>query len=88
MRGDNADFIAEASIELEHEDNGLYHRAVHVEATTTRGEAVSIEGRVQCFLPLRHRRAGMTTHVGEGMTEWRFGDRVGYGLSEVLRQVA
>ena len=27
------------------------------------------------------------THIGEGMTRWRLGDRVGYGLSEFLRQV-
>ena len=26
-------------------------------------------------------------HIGEGMTEWRLGDRIGYGLSEFLRQV-
>ena len=29
----------------------------------------------------------MTTHIGEGMTDWRLGDRVGYGLSEFLKQV-
>jgi hypothetical protein len=29
----------------------------------------------------------MMTHIGEGMTEWRCGDQVGYGLSEFLRQV-
>jgi hypothetical protein len=28
------------------------------------------------------------THIGEGMTRWRVGDRVGYGLSEFLRQVS
>jgi hypothetical protein len=39
------------------------------------------------FIPLRNRREGMTTHVGEGMTEFRCGDHVGYGLSEYLDQV-
>lgn len=29
----------------------------------------------------------MTTHIGEGMTEWTLGDQKGYGLSEFLRQV-
>ena len=39
------------------------------------------------LIPLRNRRSGMTTHVGEGMTEFRCGDAVGYGLSEYLDQV-
>jgi hypothetical protein len=29
----------------------------------------------------------MTTHIGEGMTEWKLGDRTGYGLAEFLRQI-
>jgi hypothetical protein len=29
----------------------------------------------------------MTTHIGEGMTEWTMNGRTGYGLSEFLRQV-
>jgi hypothetical protein len=39
------------------------------------------------FIPLRNRRNGMVTHVGEGMTEYRCGEAVGYGLSEYLDQV-
>jgi hypothetical protein len=27
------------------------------------------------------------THIGEGMTEYRCGQRIGYGLSEYLDQV-
>jgi hypothetical protein len=39
------------------------------------------------FIPLRNRRAGTNTHVGEGMTEYTLdGERVGYGLSEYLDQ--
>ena len=37
------------------------------------------------FIPLRNRRNDMVTHIGEGMTEWRCGDAIGYGLSEFLR---
>ena len=48
-------------------------------------ESLVIEGRVLSFIPLRNRRADRTTHVGEGMTEWRLGDRSGFGLSELLR---
>ena len=67
--------------------NGLYHERVHVKLETSGGEALEIEGDVKGFIPLRNRREGMVTHIGEGMTEWRIGDQVGYGLSEFLRQV-
>jgi hypothetical protein len=37
------------------------------------------------YIPLRNRRSGAHTHVGEGMTQYTLdGDRVGYGLSEYL----
>ena len=51
------------------------------------GEELEIDGEVTGFIPLRNRREGLTTHIGEGMTRWRFGDHVGYGLSEFLEQV-
>jgi hypothetical protein len=47
-----------------------------------------VEGEVKGFIPLRNRRAGMFTHIGEGMTEYTLdGQRKGYGLSEYLDQV-
>jgi len=42
---------------------------------------------VESFIPLRNRREGAVTHIGEGMTRWRLGDREGHGLSEFLRQL-
>ncbi len=39
------------------------------------------------MLPLRNRREGKVTRISEGMTEWRCGDHVGYGLSEYLDQM-
>jgi len=87
VRGDRLDPIVAAEVEADYEANGLYHRAVRTRVTTRGGEALSIDGTVRGFLPLRNRRDGRTTHIGEGMTEWRLGDRVGYGLSELLRQV-
>jgi hypothetical protein len=43
-----------------------------------------IEGRVLQMVPLRNRRDGVTTRIAEGLTEWRWGERVGYGWSEYL----
>ncbi len=87
VRGDEIDLITEVEIQADYEENTLYHRAVRAKVKTAKGEELEIEGRVQSFIPLRNRRAGHVTHIGEGMTEWRCGARVGYGLSEFLRQV-
>jgi hypothetical protein len=87
VRGDALDPVTWASVRAEYEPNGLYHRALDVELRTAGGEQHAIRGEVKGFIPLRNRRGGMLTHIGEGMTEWRCGERVGYGLSELLRQV-
>jgi hypothetical protein len=87
VRGDEIDGIASAKVTAEFEKNGLYHKSVTAQIETRGGEHLTITGDVKGFIPLRNRREGMVTHIGEGMTEWRAGDRVGYGLSEFLRQV-
>ena len=87
VRGDEIELITDARIEAQYEENGLFHRQVRAEVETQSGAALEFLGEVQSFIPLRNRRAGLTTYIGEGMTEWRCEDRVGYGLSEFLRQV-
>ena len=87
VRGDQIEGIKHAEITADFAENGLYHQRVHVAVETHKGERLKIEGEVRGFIPLRNRREGMVTHIGEGMTEWRIGDQVGYGLSEFLRQV-
>ncbi|MBW2281757.1 MAG: hypothetical protein JRG76_01110 [Deltaproteobacteria bacterium] len=87
IRGDQLDPIEEAEITAEYAENGLYHRKVRADVKTRSGEELVFEGDVRGFIPLRNRREGLVTHIGEGMTEWRCGDRVGYGLSEFLSQV-
>jgi hypothetical protein len=48
------------------------------------GAPLEIEGRVLAMVPLRNRGNDVTTRIAEGLTEWRWGDRVGYGWSEYL----
>jgi hypothetical protein len=79
--------LVDARIEVEYEANGLYHKKVTAHVETEKGEKLTLHGDVQGFIPLRNRRGDAVTHIGEGMTRWRLGDRVGYGLSELLRQV-
>lgn len=48
------------------------------------GTPLDVTGQVLSIIPCRNRRAGWVTRVSEGYTEWRLGDRVGYGMSEYL----
>jgi hypothetical protein len=87
VRGDALDPVRFAKVEAEVEPGTLHHRRVAARVETAGGERLEITGEVVGYVPLRNRRGGSLTHIGEGMTEWRCGDRVGYGLSEFLRQV-
>ncbi|MHB8375977.1 MAG: DUF7064 domain-containing protein [Dehalococcoidia bacterium] len=87
VRGEKMELITGVDIDTTFDANGLYHRDLQAHVTLASGEKLDVSGRVLGFIPLRNRREGMTTHVGEGMTEFRCGDAVGYGLSEYLDQV-
>ena len=87
VRGDTMERIVGVDIDTDFEDNGLFHKNLVAHLTLGSGEKLDVSGKVMGFIPLRNRREGMTTHVGEGMTEFRCGDAVGYGLSEYLDQV-
>jgi len=87
VRGEELLPVKRARLEAEYDADGLAHRALRVSLETGTGEKLDIQGRVRGFLPLRNRREGLVTQIGEGMTEWTCGDRTGWGLSEFLRQV-
>ena len=55
-------------------------------------KSYEVTGRVLSLIPLRNRRVTpegqeLQTRITEGMTEYRCGDLVGYGLSEYLDQI-
>ena len=61
-------------------------------AITEDGERYEVTGDVLSLIPLRNRRKTpdgdeLMTRITEGMTEYKCGDRVGYGLSEFLDQI-
>jgi len=87
IRDGQFEAIRRAEVSAEFEANGLYHKTVTANVETASGESHVITGDVKGFIPLRNRRDGLVTHIGEGMTEWTWGDRKGYGLSEFLKQV-
>ena len=48
---------------------------------------IQITGSVMSFIPLRNRREGKVTRIGEGLTEYVWEGKTGYGLSEYLDQI-
>ncbi len=77
--------LTDCRVEVVYEDGTPFHRSLEVHAKTTSGEDFVVHGEVKNFIPLRNRRGEQTTYIGEGMTEWSWDGRVGYGLSELLR---
>ncbi len=89
QEGDELVKIAKAVIHPEYAPDSNYHTALRAELSLEDGRERVVEGRVMGYIPLRNRRAGSNTHVGEGMTEYTLdGERKGYGLSEFLDQDA
>jgi hypothetical protein len=75
-------------VELRTETTGEdeYHDRIRCLARTAEGE-VEITGAVRSLIPLRHRRGGRMTRISEGLTEYHWDGRTGYGLSEYLDQI-
>ena len=83
-RGVPNERIVRTEIDTDFTGEQRLHDRIRVRATTAGGETLEITGRVLAMIPLRNRRDGKITRIAEGLTEWRWGDRVGYGLSEYL----
>ena len=78
--------ILDARIETEWSGEHYDQRSLRCVAKTADRE-LEIGGEVRSLIPLRHRRRGETTRIGEGLTEYRWDGKVGYGLSEYLDQL-
>lgn len=87
VRGDSLAKVKTVAIKSEFASNNLFHQGMTIDLGLESGEALTIEGAVKGFAPLRNRRAGLTTHVGEAMTEYTCGKFTGYGISEYLDQI-
>jgi len=86
-KGEELIRITDVKLDTDYEAESNFHRALRAEVTLENGDKHRLEGTVKGFIPLRNRRAGMSTHIGEGMTEYLLdGARRGYGLSEYLDQ--
>ena len=68
IRGEKLDRIVGVDIDTTFDDTGLFHKDLVAHLKLDTGEQLDVSGKVMSFIPLRNRREGMVTHVGEGMT--------------------
>jgi len=85
------DLITECKMDTDWDEHG-YQTALRAKVKTKGGRSYDVTGKVISLIPLRSRRKGangeeLNTRITEGMTEYRCGDLVGYGLSEYLDQI-
>ncbi len=87
VRGDTLERIASVDIQSEFQPGTPFHRRLTANLGLDSGQKLVLEGDVKGFIPLRNRRAGLVTHIGEAMTEYRCQGRTGLGISEYLDQI-
>jgi hypothetical protein len=81
-------YVGKVEVDTEFAGDEKLHATLHVRVHPVDGGAPEeITGRVLAMVPLRNRRNGVITRIAEGLTEWRWGARVGYGWSEYLDHV-
>ena len=88
VRGESLERIRTVEIDTQFVPDTPYHERMTANLGLESGDRLVLEGTVKGFIPLRNRRAGMITHIGEGMTEFRCEDRVALGISEYLDQIS
>ncbi|MGH7895244.1 MAG: DUF7064 domain-containing protein, partial [Candidatus Binatia bacterium] len=81
-------YVGRVEVETTCSEPEKLHTALRVRVHPVDGGAAEeITGRVLNMVPLRNRRADVVTRIAEGLTEWTWGDRTGYGWSEYLDHV-
>jgi hypothetical protein len=79
--------ISTVEIDTHYGGEGKLHSSLTARLVAVDGTPFEVRGRVLSMVPLRNRRDDVTTRISEGLTEWSWGNRVGYGWSEYLDHV-
>ena len=62
--------------------DSILHKAVRFRAETEDGEAIEMHGDVLSVCPTKIPMPGGATFVNEGLAEFHWGERTGYGIAE------
>lgn len=69
-------------IETEYEADSILHKSVRFTAQTQAGEQIEMSGTVLNVCPTKIPMPGGATFVNEGLAEFQWGERTGYGIAE------
>ena len=74
--------LKEVEISTDYENNSILHRAIQMNVTTQDGQQIALSGEVLNVCPTKIAMPGGATFVNEGLTQFTWGERVGYGIAE------
>jgi len=83
--GENFD-LKDIKIDTDFVGPEKYHSLINLKLVTS-DQIFQIRGKVMTMLPLRNRKRGEIVRISEGMTEWNWNGKSGYGLSEYLDHI-
>ncbi len=82
LRDNQSVALDEVTIATVYEPDSIIHEAVTLEARTADGEHIRMEGQVRSVCPTKIPFPGGAIFVNEGLAEFRWGERTGYGIAE------
>ena len=82
QRDGTLDTLENVVIETDYAPDSILHRSIQFKAETGTGEAIDITGDVLNVCPTKIAMPGGATFVNEGLAEFRWGERTGYGIAE------
>ena len=74
--------LGDVTIETGYRAGSIIHTDVALKALTSEGESIEITGKVLNVCPTKVPMPGGATFINEGLTEFRWGERTGYGIAE------
>lgn len=82
QRGGETVRLRGVEIETDYRGDSILHRGVRLTATIEDGEDITITGHVLNMCPTKVPMRNGATFINEGLAEFRWGDRTGYGIAE------
>jgi hypothetical protein len=82
QRGGTSGALKNVVIETDYAPDSILHEAVRLTGETEDGEQLRIDGRVLSMCPTKIPMPGGATFVNEGLAEFTWGERTGYGIAE------
>ncbi len=79
--------VRRVELKTDFEEDGVTQRSLAFHLEDTGGKVFEVTGNVLCVIPLHLEAGDRHTLVNEALTEYRWGDRSGYGIAEYLHQL-